>query len=73
MAVTWKQLAYIDSNITGTAANLSGTPDLPNGTTATTQSASDNSTKLATTAYADAAGGGSVTEASVIALIIALS
>jgi hypothetical protein len=34
-----------------TAANLSGTPALPNGTTATTQSAGDNSTKLATTAY----------------------
>lgn len=33
-----------------TAANLSGTPALPNGTTATTQSAGDNSGKLATTA-----------------------
>jgi hypothetical protein len=41
-------------NIAGTATNLSGTPALPNGTTATTQSAKDNSTKLATTAYADA-------------------
>jgi len=41
-------------NTTGTAANLSGTPALPDGVTATTQSASDNSTKLATTAYADA-------------------
>lgn len=40
-------------NIGGTAANLSGTPALPNGTTATTQSAADNSTKLATTAYVD--------------------
>lgn len=30
---------------------------LPNGTTATTQSAADNSTKVATTAYADAAAG----------------
>ena len=30
---------------------------LPNGTTATTQSPSDNSTKVATTAYTDAAGG----------------
>lgn len=30
---------------------------LPNGVTATTQSASDNSTKVATTAYADAAAG----------------
>jgi len=41
-------------NIAGTAANLSGTPALPNGTTATTQSANDNSTKIATTAYVDA-------------------
>jgi len=39
------------ANTTGTAANLSGTPALPNGTTATTQSAGDNSAKLATTAY----------------------
>jgi len=41
------------NNTSGTAANLSGTPLLPNGTTATTQSAGDKSTKLATTAYAD--------------------
>lgn len=36
---------------------------IPNGVTATTQSASDNSTKIATTAYADAVGaaGGSLT------------
>ena len=45
----------LNQNTTGTATNVSGTPALPNGTTATTQSASDNSTKLATTAYADAA------------------
>jgi hypothetical protein len=38
-------------SIGGTAANLSGTPALPNGVTATTQAAGDNSTKLATTAY----------------------
>ena len=42
--------------------NVSGTPALPDGTTATTQSASDNSTKLATTAYADAVGVGSYLE-----------
>jgi len=40
-----------NGNISGTAANLSGTPALPNGVTATTQAANDNSTKLATTAY----------------------
>jgi Fe-S cluster assembly scaffold protein SufB len=48
----------LNQNTSGTASNVSGTPALPNGTTATTQAASDNSTKLATTAYADAAGGG---------------
>jgi len=42
------------ANTSGTAAGLSGTPALPNGTTATTQSAGDNSGKLATTAYVDA-------------------
>jgi hypothetical protein len=47
------QVAKINSNITGTAANLSGTPTLPNGTAGATQSAGDNSTKLATTAYVD--------------------
>lgn len=36
-----------------TASNLSGTPALPNGTTATTQSQADGGTKLATTAYVD--------------------
>lgn len=39
------------TSIDGTAANLSGTPALPDGTTATTQAAGDNSTKLATTAF----------------------
>lgn len=48
-----KTLVATDGNITGTASNLSGTPALPNGTTATTQTVSDNSTKLATTAYVD--------------------
>ena len=43
----------LNQNTSGTAANLSGTPALPNGTTATTQASGDNSTKLATTAYAD--------------------
>src|SRR5579872_5565681 len=45
----------LNQNTTGTAANLSGTPALPNGTTATTQSGGDNSTKLATTAFVEAA------------------
>jgi hypothetical protein len=46
-----------------TAANLSGTPALPNGTTATTQAPLDNSTKLDTTAYANAAVGVETTRA----------
>lgn len=37
--------------------NLLGAVPLPNGTTATTQTALDNSTKLATTAYTDSAVG----------------
>jgi hypothetical protein len=45
------QVAKVNSNITGTATNLSGTPALPNGTTATTQSIGDNSSKVATTAF----------------------
>jgi hypothetical protein len=49
----------VDSAATATTAgNLSGTPTLPNGTAATTQSQSDNSTKLATTAYVDTGLGG---------------
>jgi hypothetical protein len=46
----------LNQNTTGTAANLSGTPALPNGTTATTQTVGDNSTKLATTAFVVANG-----------------
>jgi hypothetical protein len=42
------------ANTTGTAAGLSGTPALPNGTQAATQSAGDNSQKVATTAYVNA-------------------
>jgi hypothetical protein len=47
-APTWNQ------STTGSAASLSAASALPNGTTGTTQAAGDNSTKLATTAYADA-------------------
>ena len=42
---TWNQ------STSGTAANVSGTPALPNGTTATKQAKDDNSTKLATTSF----------------------
>lgn len=58
--------ALVGTNITGIganftagnatlAANLSGTPALPNGTTATTQTFGDNTTKLATDAFVQAA------------------
>ncbi len=43
------------ANTSGTASNLSGTPALPNGTTATTQTALSADTKLATDAYCDSA------------------
>jgi len=58
-------LATANNGILVTSAG--GVPSIgtaiPNGVTATTQSASDNSTKVATTAYVDAAagGGGSLT------------
>lgn len=39
------------ANTTGTAANLSGTPALPNGTAVTTQSVGDNSAKAASDAF----------------------
>jgi len=45
----------LNQNTTGTAAGLSASSALPNGTTATTQSPGDATTKVATTAYADAA------------------
>lgn len=54
-------------NTTGTASNLSGTPALPNGTTATTQAIGDNSTKIATDAFVLAnagSGGGNTTSTS---------
>jgi hypothetical protein len=44
-------ISTLNQNTTGTASNLSGTPPLPNGTTATTQTVGDNSTKIATTAF----------------------
>jgi hypothetical protein len=55
-APAWNALASGDipanaANTSGTAANLSGTPTLPNGTAATTQAATDTSTKLATDAF----------------------
>lgn len=43
--------AGCSQSTTGTASNLSGTPTLPNGTTATTQAVSDSSAYLATDAF----------------------
>jgi hypothetical protein len=55
--------ATLANNTTGTAANLSGTPGLPTGTTATTQSAGDNSAELATDAFVATAAGNAQTSA----------
>jgi hypothetical protein len=53
----------LNQSTSGTAAGLSGTPALPNGTTATTQSQADASTKVATTAYVDTGLGGKLATA----------
>jgi len=42
-----------NANTATSAANLSGTPTVPNGTAATTQTYGDDTTKLATTAFVD--------------------
>lgn len=56
------------SNVLSISPTFTGSPVLPSGTTGTTQAASDNSTKLATTAYVDAAvvGGAKVTIGSLV-------
>lgn len=54
VGISASDVPTLNQNTSGTAANLSGTPALPNGTTATTQSPGSNDTKLATDAYADA-------------------
>lgn len=48
----------LNQNTSGTAANVSGTPALPNGTTGTTQALADNTAKLATDAFVIANAGG---------------
>lgn len=62
----------LNQNTTGTAANLSGTPALPNGTTATTQTTADTSTDLATDAFVHNAisgiGGGTGNAAAIVTL-----
>lgn len=47
-----------EGNVEVGSLTMDSAPTLPNGTTGTTQSPNDNSTKVATTAYVDAAGGG---------------
>jgi hypothetical protein len=47
--------ATIAADTSGTAANLSGTPALPDGTTCTTQAPGSNDGKCSSDAYADAA------------------
>lgn len=46
----------LNQNTTGSAGSLGAASALPNGTTATTQTAGDNSTKVATTAYVRSEG-----------------
>jgi hypothetical protein len=46
----------LDAKAPLASPTFTGTPSLPTGTTAVTQSPGDNSTKLATTAYVDASG-----------------
>jgi len=50
-AITAADVPPLNQNTTGTAAGLSGPSALPNGTTGTTPTAGDSSTKLATTAF----------------------
>ncbi len=50
------------ANTTGSAGSLSGVSALPNGSTATTQSPGDNSTKVATTAFVIQNQGGGVNQ-----------
>ena len=57
--------AALDLKAPLASPTFSGTPSLPTGTTAVTQTAGDNSTKIATTAYVDvavAAAGSATTE-----------
>jgi hypothetical protein len=55
----------ISNDTTGTAANLSGTPTLPNGTSVVTQAQNDNSQKIASTQYVDTSLGGYYTKTEV--------
>ncbi len=55
-ALTASQLVATDAS-----KNLVSITDLPSGTTATTQAAADNSTKVATTAYVDRTKSGNIT------------
>ena len=58
-AIVANDIPTLNQNTSGTAANLSGTPALPNGTTATTQTLADNTTKIATDAFVLANAGSS--------------
>jgi len=58
--VSTAQQTALDLKANLASPTFTGTPSLPTGTTGVTQSSGDNSTKLATTAYADAVSGGKV-------------
>ena len=69
--VSTAQQTALDLKANLASPTFTGTPSLPTGTTATTQAAADNSTKLATTAYTDAAvaavsGGSGLTQPQVM-------
>jgi hypothetical protein len=50
-AIVAGDIPTLNQNTSGTAANLSGTPALPNGTTATSQSVGDVTGKIATDSF----------------------
>lgn len=65
-ASTYQTQAGMSSYATLSSPTFSGTPSLPTGTTAVTQSAGDNSTKLATTAFVSAAVPAFATNAQIV-------
>lgn len=53
--ITAAMIPTLNQSTTGTAANLSGTPTLPNGTSALTQTAGDTTAKIATDSFVQSA------------------
>ena len=59
--------ASVDAKADKNSPTFTGTPSLPTGTIAVTQSAGDNSTNIATTAFVQQAASAGVTDASTVA------